>query len=132
MTIAFHPPWVGEAPQAPGMTRLAFGMISVMSQPPSPPPVPPPWPPQQQPHQAVLPYHAGPACPKCGGSHATPVTFTWWGGLVGPRLLNHVRCTSCRYAYNGKTGRPNTAGIAVYTLVGFAIAAVVFYFLVLG
>lgn len=101
-----------------------------MSQSPQPPPVPPQW--QQQPPQSVLPYRTGPACPKCGGTEATPVSFTWWGGLVGPRLLNHVRCTSCSYAYNGKTGRPNTAGIAVYTLVGFAIAAVAFYFLVLG
>ena len=35
-----------------------------------------------------------------------------------------VRCNACRYCFNGKTGRPNTTGIIVYSLVGLLIAVV--------
>src|SRR5690349_17157571 len=44
-------------------------------------------------------------CPQCGcPGHADRVTFTWWGGLVGPAMFNHVRCRRCDTCYNGKTG----------------------------
>ena len=59
------------------------------------------------------------ACPKCAGG-AEKVVFTWWGGLLGPKILTHVKCTSCGHAYNGKTGRDNTTGIVLY----IAIAAI--------
>ena len=60
-------------------------------------------------------------CPRCQQAYGAPVKFTWWGGLVGPRLLHHVRCPNCRNEYNGKTGKSNQAGIILYFLVGFAI-----------
>lgn len=60
-------------------------------------------------------------CPKCQNTQATAVTFTWWGGLVGPKLLSHVACTLCGAKYNGKTGRSNTAGIVVYSVVVFFV-----------
>ena len=60
-------------------------------------------------------------CPKCGDPRSKPVTFTWWGGLIGPKLLSHVKCLTCGSAYNGKTGRYNTTGILIYTLAGLAI-----------
>ncbi len=57
------------------------------------------------------------------------MSFTWWGGLLGPRVLTHVKCPGCGHAYNGKTGRDNTTGIVIYTvvvgLVAFAIVFVV-------
>lgn len=56
-------------------------------------------------------------CPKCGGTNAAKLRFTWWGGVLGPRMLTHVQCTGCGYCYNGKTGRENTSGIILYTLV---------------
>jgi len=59
-------------------------------------------------------------CPKCGNSTAEKVKFTWWGGILGPKLLTHVKCTACRAAYNGKTGKDNTAAIAIY----FAVIAI--------
>src|SRR5688572_1124899 len=34
------------------------------------------------------------ACPKCGSTSAKAVTYAWWGGLLGPKLLSHVECTS--------------------------------------
>ena len=43
--------------------------------------------------------------------------FTWWGGLLGPKILTHVRCPGCGHAYNGKTGRENTTGIVIYSVI---------------
>ena len=42
-------------------------------------------------------------CPFCGKSEAEKVGFTWWGGVLGPKLLNHVKCLGCGKKYNGKT-----------------------------
>lgn len=60
-------------------------------------------------------------CPKCGSVHSRAPSFTWWGGAIGPRLLNHVKCLDCGAGYNGKTGRSNTAAIIVYQIVGLAL-----------
>ena len=38
-------------------------------------------------------------CPKCGGVKAKKIGYTWWGGAVGPKLYNHVKCESCGTAY---------------------------------
>jgi uncharacterized protein (DUF983 family) len=56
-------------------------------------------------------------CPNCESIFADKVGFTWWGGLIGPRILTHVKCTKCGHTYNGKTGRDNTTGIVVYCLI---------------
>jgi len=56
-------------------------------------------------------------CPKCNLATAERVKFTWWGGLIGPKILTHVKCNSCGVKYNGKTGRSNTKGIVVYSVV---------------
>ena len=56
-------------------------------------------------------------CPQCGTSQATMINFTWWGGALGPRLLTHVKCQSCGKTYNGKTGRDNTNGIVIYSVI---------------
>lgn len=55
------------------------------------------------------------------------MSFTWWGGVIGPRVLTHVKCPQCRHAYNGKTGRDNTNGIIIYSAV---VAIVVFGFVI--
>ncbi len=60
-------------------------------------------------------------CPKCGAEESNKVGFTWWGGVLGPALLSHVRCGQCGTAYNGKTGQSNTGAIAIYTVVVLAI-----------
>ena len=62
-------------------------------------------------------------CPKCGGVNIQKVGFTWWGGILGPALFNHVKCNSCGTAYNGKTGQSNTVGITIYILVTLFIVA---------
>ncbi len=61
-------------------------------------------------------------CPNCGQSNAKPVTYTWWGGAIGPKMLNHVKCQNCNTQYNGKTGKSNTQSIIIYNLVVFVIA----------
>jgi len=68
-------------------------------------------------------------CPKCGGKSISKVKFTWWGGVLGPRLLNHVKCDSCGFTFNSKTGKSNTAGIIIYSLVLFAIAFALLFFM---
>ena len=65
-------------------------------------------------------------CPKCRSVGAQRMKFTWWGGVLGPRILSHVKCPACGFAYNGKSGRENTAGIVIYcVLVGAVVMAFV-------
>lgn len=61
-------------------------------------------------------------CPQCGSRSASKVSYTWWGGLIGPRLLNHVRCATCGATYNSKTGKSNTTSILIYFAVVLGIA----------
>jgi hypothetical protein len=56
-------------------------------------------------------------CPNCSSARAKKVGFTWWGGILGPSLLTHVKCADCGTAYNGKTGASNTGAIIAYTVV---------------
>ena len=71
-------------------------------------------------------------CPQCGTPDAKSVGFTWWGGALGPRLLNHVKCQSCGKTFNGKSGKDNTGGIVVYSVVvgilSLFLVALVFVF----
>jgi hypothetical protein len=61
-------------------------------------------------------------CPSCGcRGDASPVSFTWWGGILGPKLFSHVKCNRCGTCYNGKTGDYNTTKIAIYVGVSLAI-----------
>lgn len=55
-------------------------------------------------------------CPKCGGG-SERLKFSWWGGVLGPKILSHVKCLSCGYKYNGKSGKDNTVGIVIYSVV---------------
>lgn len=71
-------------------------------------------------------------CPRCGQYAANPVKFTWWGGLLGPKLLSHHKCQACGYTFNGKTGQPNTTAIAIYLAITTVIAVVVFILLVMA
>jgi predicted nucleic-acid-binding Zn-ribbon protein len=56
-------------------------------------------------------------CPKCRSTGAERMSFTWWGGLIGPKILTHVKCPGCGYAYNGKSGKDNTTGIVIYSVI---------------
>lgn len=65
-------------------------------------------------------------CPSCRSSTASRVSFTWWGGALGPRLLTHVKCGACGAGYNGKTGRSNTTAIVVYAVAVNVLVFVLF------
>lgn len=61
-------------------------------------------------------------CPKCGGTASERMNFTWWGGVIGPKVLTHVKCPQCRTTYNGKSGKDNTTNIVIYSVVVGLIA----------
>jgi len=66
-------------------------------------------------------------CPKCGSPFVEKVKYTWWGGVIGPKLLHHTKCAECKYRFNSKTRQSNTTGIIIYSVVVFVIVfAVVF------
>jgi transposase-like protein len=62
------------------------------------------------------------ACPNCGQSNAKKVSYTWWGGALGPNMFTHVKCQSCGTQYNGKTGQSNQRNIILYFVGSFVIA----------
>lgn len=64
-------------------------------------------------------------CPNCTSEKAEPVGFTWWGGIVGPKMFNHVKCTQCGTTYNSKTGKSNQTAIAIYVTVSTIFGLVV-------
>ena len=51
--------------------------------------------------------------------------FTFWGGILGPWMLTHVRCNECGTCYNGNTGKSNNAAIAIYLGVSLAIGVII-------
>lgn len=85
---------------------------------------------QPNPYQQQQPYQAGQSkhvpCPRCRMPEPQPVKFTWWGGVLGPKMLSHVKCQQCGLAYNGKSGQSNTKGIVIYSIVVGLIVFVIF------
>lgn len=65
-------------------------------------------------------------CPKCYLTKASEVWFSWWGGVVGPKMFTHVKCQNCKTKYNGKTGKYNTINITLYVLITGLAFIVVF------
>ncbi|HSI36366.1 MAG: hypothetical protein ACAI43_21610 [Phycisphaerae bacterium] len=119
-----QPPYPPQPPQGP------YGA------PPQPPGMYPPPPGYGQPPYGQQPLgyaspNGGPGtgvlCPRCGQYAASRMKFTWWGGVLGPKLLNHHKCAACSHQFNGKTGQSNAAGIAIYTVVGVVIGLVLFF-----
>lgn len=62
-------------------------------------------------------------CPSCHCPFGKRVGFTWWGGILGPKLLTHVKCVQCGKAFNGKTGKSNDTAITIYLIVSLVIGA---------
>ncbi len=68
------------------------------------------------------------ACPKCQQTITpAPLGFTWWGGLIGAKLINHCECPACKARFNGRTGQPNDTAIMVYVLISAAIIGLLTY-----
>jgi transposase-like protein len=68
-------------------------------------------------------------CPKCASEQAEAIGFTWWGGVVGPKMFNHVKCSKCGTNYNGKTGKSNQQAISIYVILWtiFGIVVIALY-----
>ena len=71
-------------------------------------------------------------CPACGAPDPERMKFTWWGGAVGPKILNHVKCRACGNKFNGKSGQSNTNGIIIYSVVVGVIAFGLLFVLFFG
>lgn len=56
-------------------------------------------------------------CPRCGEPGTEAVSFTWWGGALGPRLFNHRVCRRCGFGFDGATGESNRGRIVAYLVV---------------
>ena len=65
-------------------------------------------------------------CPNCQQRNAKKVSWTLWGGALGPWMFNHVKCNACRSTFNGKTGRSNTTAIVIYLVVSLVLGVVIF------
>src|SRR3954467_7880482 len=64
-------------------------------------------------------------CPYCRHDDANRVTFTPWGGIIGPFVLSLVKCSLCGGQYNGKHGTKVERAIRLYTLVTMAVLVMV-------
>ena len=53
--------------------------------------------------------------------------FTWWGGMIGAKLLHHVECLQCRARFNANTGGDNRGAIAIYMIVVGVLAVALMY-----
>jgi transposase-like protein len=71
-------------------------------------------------------------CPHCHSTNVDRVSFTLWGGALGPKLLSHVKCQNCHNTYNGKTGQSNTTAIIVYLVVTGAVSFGLMFLLFAG
>ncbi|MBN2116665.1 MAG: hypothetical protein JW730_08845 [Anaerolineales bacterium] len=60
-------------------------------------------------------------CPNCGNTNVKKINYTWWGGILGPAILTHVKCNNCGTQYNGKTGKSNTVAIILLFVIGLII-----------
>jgi C4-type Zn-finger protein len=67
-------------------------------------------------------------CPKCGSPLITLVKYTWWGGMLGPKMFHHTKCEMCKYRFNSKTRQSNTTAIIIYSLILFIAAFGAYYF----
>ena len=89
---------------------------------------PPGYPPP--PHGYPPPPPGYGVCPRCHSPHVRKPSWTWWGGFIGPSILNHWECQSCRYGFNPKTGRSTSGAIGIYFAVVMAIGIVLAVLLV--
>ena len=94
---------------------------------------PAPPPPLQQsgpfpaPPPPVLGYRgpAGHGCPGCGGGPLVEPGFTWWGGLVGHKILGVEKCESCRHWWVKGTGQSGDTRVTIYKVVGVVLGVVI-------
>ena len=116
------PPAAGYGAPPQGYPPQAYGQPGYGQQPPYGAPMQGGW---GAPTMAGM--WAGSGCPRCGSPYTHQPSFTWWGGMIGPKILNHTVCNGCGFGFNGKTGASNSTAIGIY--VGVVLLLV---FLLMG
>jgi hypothetical protein len=81
--------------------------------------------PYAPPHAPIPPGAMLPACPRCRSGNVHQPSFTWWGGVLGPKLFKHTVCRQCGFGYNANTGKSNSTVIGIYVGVGLVLGVVV-------
>jgi hypothetical protein len=71
-------------------------------------------------------------CYNCGADAASRVSWTLWGGLIGPAMICHCRCDQCGTTFNGRTGKSNNTAVTVYIVVSVAISLAILGLVALG
>ncbi len=71
-------------------------------------------------------------CPRCGSDKNKVPSFTWWGGMVGQRIINHTVCKKCGTGFNKKTGKSNTTNIILYQAFFLVLGLIVFFVAIMG
>jgi hypothetical protein len=87
------------------------------------PRIPPPIPPAPNvPSPPVIGY-AGLArpCPGCGSGPIEEPSFTWWGGLVGHKLLSVEQCRACRKWWVKGSNQSGDTRVMIYFVVGIVL-----------
>ena len=56
-------------------------------------------------------------CPNCQSTNVQKLKYTWWGGALGSLILTHIKCNDCGTTYTEKTGKSNTVGIVIYSVI---------------
>jgi rubredoxin len=87
-----------------------------------------PYQPPQTPYQPPGSLASAGTCPRCRAADIYQPRFTWWGGVLGPKVLNHWQCRACSFGFNPKTGNSTTGAIAIYFVVVSVIAFVLIFF----
>ncbi len=52
----------------------------------------------------------GSKCPQCGENAGKKVSYSWWGGALGPALMKLNKCQACKFQYNPRNGSVGEAG----------------------
>jgi hypothetical protein len=68
-------------------------------------------------------------CPKCRHKNAIEVKFTWWGGIIGPKMFNVVKCLECGTQFNGDKGKLLNDVIIIYLIIIIGAFATLLWFL---
>lgn len=71
-------------------------------------------------------------CPSCQQTAGKPVSYTWWGGVIGPALFSLTKCQACGYQYNRKTGKPTRNAVITYNVVVGVITLLVVIAILVG
>ena len=72
--------------------------------------------------QVVVVSQVNMPCPRCRQVGANIRTWSWWGGLIGPKIMKQATCMFRKQDFNYQTGKPITGQtILLYMLAGFGI-----------